>query len=133
MLKKFGLIGGVGYLSTLDYYKGINEGYQRRLTRQSKSGENPPMVIESLNLATAYDLVGKKDWERFANLFINAVKVVHSAGADRFVPNHQMGNYPSHVQGMNSPSRRKAELARKSFHKQINPKSMIPTKAAHNI
>ena len=61
-MKKFGLVGGVGYMSTLEYYKGINEGYQKRINSKSKSGEFPRMVIESLNLAVSYELVEKKDW-----------------------------------------------------------------------
>ena len=81
-MKKLGLVGGVGYLSTLDYYKGINEGFQKRISRQSKSGENPPMTIESLNLAVAYDLVEKEDWTAFADLFVNAIHTLHRAGAE---------------------------------------------------
>ena len=82
-MKKLGLIGGVGYMSTLDYYKGINEAYQKRVnTGQFKSGENPPMTIESLNLAIAYELAQKEDWKGFARLFIDAVDTLHDAGAD---------------------------------------------------
>jgi len=81
-MKKLGLVGGVGYVSTLEYYKSINEGYQQRLSSHSKSGENPQMVIESLNLAVAYALVEKKDWKAFADLFINAVRILHGAGAE---------------------------------------------------
>jgi len=81
-MKKLGLVGGIGYLSTLDYYKGINEGYQKRVNSQSKSGENPPMVIESLNLAVAYDLVEKKDWDGFTGLFVDAIRNLYIAGAD---------------------------------------------------
>jgi aspartate racemase len=82
MQKKLGLVGGVGYLSTLDYYKGINEGYQKRVKHLSVSGENPPMVIESLNIATAYQLVNNKDWISFTKLFVNAVNLLYNAGAD---------------------------------------------------
>ena len=81
-MKKIGLVGGVGPASTLEYYKSINEGYQKRLERSSKSGENPPMVIDSLNLAVAYDLVEKKDWQNFADLFINSISILHNAGAE---------------------------------------------------
>jgi len=81
-MKKLGLVGGIGYLSTLEYYKGINEGYQKRLAKQSKSGENPPMVIESLNLADAYNLVERKDWDGFSTLFVRAIRNLHNAGAD---------------------------------------------------
>jgi len=81
-MKKFGLVGGVGYLSTLEYYRLINEGFQKRVRHQSKSGDNPPMVIESLNLAVAYGLVEKKDWKGFADLFVDAIHVLHGAGAE---------------------------------------------------
>ena len=45
-------------------------------------GENPPLVIDSINLSVAYDLVEKKDWVRFANLFIDSIRVLHAAGAE---------------------------------------------------
>lgn len=81
-MKKLGLVGGVGPASTMTYYKDINEGYQKRLINPAKSGENPPMVIDSLNLAVAYDLVERKDWENFANLFINSIHLLHGSGAE---------------------------------------------------
>ena len=81
-MQKLGLVGGVGPPSTVEYYKAINEGYQKRLNRVSKSGENPPMVIDSLNLAVSYELAAKKDWKNFAALFINSIRLLHRAGAD---------------------------------------------------
>jgi aspartate racemase len=81
-MKKLGLVGGVGYLSTLEYYRYLNEGYQNRVSPHCVSNDNPPMVIESLNLATAYSLVERKDWKGFADLFINAIRVLENAGAD---------------------------------------------------
>lgn len=81
-MKKFGLVGGVGYLSTIEYYRGINEGYQRRFGPDIKSGVSPPMVIESLNIADAYALVAARDWPAFTDLFVRAVDVLHGAGAE---------------------------------------------------
>ncbi|MCL2817377.1 MAG: aspartate/glutamate racemase family protein, partial [Clostridiales bacterium] len=81
-MKKLGLVGGVGPVSTIEYYKRINEGYQKRLAWTSKSGENPPMVIDSLNLAVAYDLTEKKDWTGFADLFIDSIRRLNAAGAE---------------------------------------------------
>ncbi|MDL2217706.1 amino acid racemase [Christensenellaceae bacterium OttesenSCG-928-M15] len=81
-MKKLGLVGGVGPASTVEYYKGINEGYQKRLNRPSKSGENPPMLIDSLNLSTAYDLVERKDWESFTKLFTDSIHRLARAGAE---------------------------------------------------
>jgi len=81
-MKKLGIVGGIGPASTIEYYKSINEGYQKSLVNPSKCGENPPIIIDSLNLAVAYDLVEKKDWKNFADLFINSIRVLHCAGAE---------------------------------------------------
>ena len=80
-MKKLGLVGGVGPASTLEYYKSLNEGYQKSLANPAKCGENLPMVIDSLNLAVAYNLVEKKDWDNFAELFIDSIRAMHRAGA----------------------------------------------------
>ena len=40
------------------------------------------MVIESLNLAVAYELVEKRDWKGFADLFVNAIRILHGEGAE---------------------------------------------------
>ena len=81
-MKKLGLVGGVGPASTLEYYKSINDAYFKRLENPPKSGANPPMVIDSLNLADAYDLASKKDWKNFAELFIDSIHRLHRAGAE---------------------------------------------------
>jgi len=81
-MKKLGLVGGIGPASTIEYYKSINEGYQKSLKNPAKCGENPPMVIDSINLAVAYELVDKKDWGEFAELFVNSLHVLHAAGAE---------------------------------------------------
>jgi len=81
-MKKLGLVGGIGYLSTLEYYKVINEEYNKRFISKSKNGEYPTMVIESLNLAVAYELVEKKDWKKFTEMFLTAIKNLVNAGAE---------------------------------------------------
>jgi len=80
-MNKFGLVGGVGYLATLEYYKSINEGFKKRIANAPQSGCNPPMVIESLNIADAYKLVEQKNWTEFTMLFVSAVQVLYGAGA----------------------------------------------------
>ena len=81
-MKKLGIVGGIGPASTIEYYKSINEGYQQRMPNQAKSGENPPMVIDSLNLAVAYELVEKKDWKSFTDLFVSSIRNLANAGAE---------------------------------------------------
>ncbi|MCL1982147.1 MAG: amino acid racemase [Clostridiales bacterium] len=81
-MKKLGLVGGVGPESTLVYYKRINDEYRQRAEKTAISGDNPPMVIDSLNLADAYNLSVREDWGNFAELFIRSIRTLHGAGAE---------------------------------------------------
>lgn len=80
-MRKLGLVGGIGPMSTLDYYRGINDEYRRRVRTTSPSGDNPPIVIDSLNLAVAYELVDRKDWSALADWLLASIDRLHAAGA----------------------------------------------------
>lgn len=78
IVKKVGLVGGIGPASTLDYYKGITEGYRMKI-----GGDNyPPMIIDSLNLAEMYSLVSNKQWDEFTNRFVDSIKNLAAGGAN---------------------------------------------------
>lgn len=83
MKKKFGLVGGLGPTSTLDYYKGINDGYKNRLNSDNSLmvTDNPFMVIDSLNLAEAYSIVDKKQWPALVKLCVDSLNVLKAGGA----------------------------------------------------
>lgn len=78
-MKKFGLVGGIGPASTLDYYKGITEGYQARV-----GGDNnyPLMIIDSLNLAVMYSLAANKEWDEFTVRLVDSIKNLATGGAE---------------------------------------------------
>jgi aspartate racemase len=72
------MVGGIGPESTLDYYKGINGGYRAR-----KGGDdNPPLIIDSLNLAEMYDLAANKQWPEFTDRLVGSVKNLAAGGAE---------------------------------------------------
>ena len=77
-MKKLGLVGGIGPESTVDYYKGLVEGFRAR------TGEDryPLMVIDSLDLAEMYAYASKKQWEPFTARLVNSVEALSAAGAD---------------------------------------------------
>lgn len=60
-MKKLGLVGGLEPVSTLDYYRLINEKYRDIVKPESVAGDNPHMTIESLNLGVAYEIVSAAD------------------------------------------------------------------------
>lgn len=77
-MKKVGLVGGIGPASTLDYYKGIIDGYRVR-----KACDNyPQMIIDSLNLAEMYSYASNKQWDEFTNRLVDSIKNLVAGGAE---------------------------------------------------
>ena len=63
-MRVLGLIGGISWASTIDYYRGINEEVNRRLGGL----QYPQLAIFSLNYAQVQDF-GKRDaWHEFLEL-----------------------------------------------------------------
>ena len=76
-MKKIGLVGGISWVSTLDYYKFINEGVNTRL-----GGLNAAeCMVYSLNFG---DLQAK-GWVNSFELLLKACKHLKNAGADSIV------------------------------------------------
>ena len=73
-MKKIGLVGGISWTSTLDYYKFINEGVNKKL-----GGLNfVECIIYSLNFGDVY----KQSWDNAYNLLLNACESLKKSGAD---------------------------------------------------
>lgn len=81
-MKKLGLVGGLGPISTLDYYRLINERYRDIVKPKSVAGDNPEMIVYSLNLGVAYEMVSASDWSSLADYQMSAVEKCIAAGAD---------------------------------------------------
>ncbi len=76
-MKKLGLVGGVSWVSTLEYYKFINEGINKEL-----GGLNfAECIIYSLNFAD----VQVKTWENSYELLLNACESLKRSGVDVIV------------------------------------------------
>lgn len=76
-MKKIGLVGGISWTSTEDYYRYINEGVNQKL-----GGLNfAECVIYSLN----FEEVQKITWENSYELLLNACKSLKSIGVDALV------------------------------------------------
>lgn len=75
-MKKFGLIGGTSWHSTVEYYTEIN----RAINECHGNNTNPQLVIESLNQKQIHDLQCSGDWGSIAGLFIDAAHELHGTG-----------------------------------------------------
>jgi aspartate racemase len=76
-MKKIGLVGGISWVSTMDYYKFINEGINKRL-----GGLNfAECVIYSLNFGD----IQARGWDNSYELLLNACKSLKRSGVDAIV------------------------------------------------
>lgn len=73
-MKKIGLVGGISWTSTLDYYKFINEGVNKKL-----GGLNfAECIIYSLNFGDVYS----QSWDNSYDLLYNACDSLKKSGVD---------------------------------------------------
>lgn len=77
-MKTIGLIGGLSWYSTADYYKIINERVQRRL-----GGHNSARILlQSLNFEEVRQFHRAEDWAGAGQLLADAGRRLQDAGAD---------------------------------------------------
>jgi aspartate/glutamate racemase len=86
-MKKIGIIGGIAWPSTADYYRLICAGANAhfRALGHSMPLPAPPIVIESVNIAETRKLRGNPDgtgWERFDTVFRETFRRLQAADCD---------------------------------------------------
>jgi aspartate racemase len=80
MMKKIGLLGGLSWVSTIDYYRHLNEGINERA-----GGLNfAECIIYSVNFGEL-QRHGWDDWKRTFELLANGCSKLKAAGADAIV------------------------------------------------
>ncbi|MEX0304741.1 MAG: aspartate/glutamate racemase family protein [Leisingera sp.] len=87
-MKKIGILGGVGWASTLDYYRAICEGAGRFFADRGAGSPLPvpPITIESVVQAQTRALRGRPgdeaSWAAFDAVFREAMLTLERAGCD---------------------------------------------------
>lgn len=76
-MKIIGLIGGISWTSTIDYYKFINEGVNQKLGGLSSA----EIVIDSIN----FESIQKVGWENSYDLLLKSATKLKSLGVDAIV------------------------------------------------
>lgn len=80
-MKLVGLIGGTTWLSTIDYYRFINEGINKKLG----GNEYASCILYSLNFGDIQRNNVKGDWEANYNIIKQAALKLKTAGAEGLV------------------------------------------------
>ena len=87
-MKKIGILGGVGWASTVDYYRAIAEGAGKYFSERGHGSPLPipPMTIESVTQSETRALRGvagdEASWTSFDAVFRNALLTLEAAGCD---------------------------------------------------
>jgi len=77
-LKTIGLLGGMSWESTLEYYKMINEGIRRRLGGLHSAR----IAMVSIDFEPIEKLQHQGNWDKMAEMLSNDAKNIEKAGAD---------------------------------------------------
>jgi aspartate racemase len=77
-MKTIGLLGGMSWESTTDYYRTINTGIKKTLGGLHSA----QVALYSIDFGTMEKLQQKNDWQGAADLLIDAALKVQAAGAD---------------------------------------------------
>lgn len=77
-MKKLGIVGGIGPESTLEYYKGIIDGYRKR----TGVDKYPLMIIDSLDLSEMYEYASSKQWVPFTERLVGSIEALAAGGAE---------------------------------------------------
>lgn len=77
-MRKLGLIGGMSWVSTADYYETINRLIQKRVSPMASA----PLLIESLDFRPLFGLQDEADWDRAAGVLAESAQRLEAAGAE---------------------------------------------------
>ena len=77
-MKTIGLIGGITWYSTLDYYRLLNEMVNQRLG----GVHSARIILCSVDFAEIKSLTEKEDWDAIAAIMCKAAQTLETAGAD---------------------------------------------------
>ncbi len=77
-MKKIGLVGGISWSSTIDYYRYLNEETNKYLGRLNF----PECIIYSVNFEHFNKYNAAHDWDGTYHLLLNAAQHLKDAGAD---------------------------------------------------
>jgi aspartate racemase len=78
MMKTIGLLGGMTWYSTVEYYRLINAGIQERLG----GSHSAQCILYSVDFEEVERLQDAGGWEALAGFMVDAAKRVEQAGAD---------------------------------------------------
>ncbi|HMF73375.1 MAG TPA: aspartate/glutamate racemase family protein [Flavitalea sp.] len=126
-MKTIGLIGGISWVSTIDYYRIINEQINKRL----KGVNAGKIILYSVNYGEIKELTDQERWDDITDLVIDAARKLETAGADCLIigANTMHRIAPAVQQAINIPLLHIAEVTAVEIEKkQLTTVALLGTK-----
>lgn len=120
-MKKVGLVGGLTWVSTIEYYRLLNHKVNQRLG----GSEAAEIILYSVNFGTIRKLTETGRWDEIANIITNAALKLQEAGADCILlgANTMHKIAPEVASKLNVPlihiANETAKVIRSSGHKKV--------------
>ena len=117
-MKKLGIVGGVAWPSTIDYYRAICRLSTRQHQASGLGGPpaTPEMAIESLNINESFGLRGgavtdDASWSRYDAYFRAALQRLQASGAELAIiaSNTPHNRFAAITKGISMPASRSAK------------------------
>lgn len=80
-MRPLGLVGGISWYSTVDYYRDINKGVNDFYGNNT----NPPLLVDTIDQHRVHELQAKNEWPEIARMISAAVEHLQAAGAQGIV------------------------------------------------
>ncbi|MBE3111624.1 MAG: aspartate/glutamate racemase family protein, partial [Acidobacteria bacterium] len=80
-MRTLGLIGGMTWHSTADYYRLINTGVQEKLG----GSHSADLLLLSVDFGPVEDMQNRGEWTAMGRLMAGAARTLEAAGADGLV------------------------------------------------
>src|SRR5262245_43657516 len=77
-MKTIGLIGGLSWHSTAEYYRFINEA----INDAYGNNTNPPLLVYNLNQQNIFELQSSGQWDKIGGLIAQAAARLRAGGAE---------------------------------------------------
>lgn len=115
-MNTLGLIGGISWHSTIDYYSMINQTVNDHFGNNT----NPPLLVYTLNQAEVHRFQKENKWDSIAYLLVEAALSLNKAGAEAviFCANTPHKVFNDVQQKLDFPVIHIADATAKSIHKK---------------
>ncbi len=80
-IKTIGMLAGMSWSSSVEYYRIMNQTVQERMGGSSSA----KIIMHSVNFAEMYDILDKGGWDAVGDVVVEIAKHVQGIGADFFI------------------------------------------------